>query len=44
MAIKAIYFFLRICYNLYGDNMDIKNIRETILLLQEKLNDIWRLL
>lgn len=44
MVNKAIYFFSLICYNFYGDNMDIKDLRDTILLLQDKVNIIWRLL
>lgn len=44
MVIKAIYFFCEVCYNFYGDNMDIKNMKDTVLLLKDKIDDIWRLL
>ena len=44
MVNKAISFFNILCYNYYGDNMDTKELKSEILLLEEKLNNIWRLL
>ena len=44
MVIKAIYFFVDLCYNFYGDNMDSKNIESTIDKLLEQVEVIWRLL
>lgn len=44
MVNKAISFFYFLWYNYYGDNMDTKELKSEILLLEEKLNNIWRLL
>lgn len=44
MVNKDISFFYFLCYNYYGDNMDTKELKSEILLLEEKLNNIWRLL
>lgn len=46
MVNKTISFFYFLCYNYYGDynNMDTKELKSEILLLEEKLNNIWRLL
>ena len=44
MVNKAISFFYFLCYNYNGDNMDTKELKSKILLLEEKLNNIWRLL
>ena len=43
MVNKAISFFCFLCYNYYGDynNMDTKELKSEILLLEEKLNNIW---
>ena len=44
ISTTAISFFYFLCYNYYGDNMDTKELKSEILLLEEKLNNIWRLL
>lgn len=44
MEYKSISFFALLCYNFYGDNMEVKNIKDELLILKNKINDIWRLL
>ena len=39
-----ILFSHKLCYNFYGENMDIKDILNKIEGLNNKVNTIWRLL